>query len=186
MVKPIRNKSSRFEATQFLLLANLIVMTSISISAWRVWSSDKTSSTSPSPGGGGGQSFGVHQSLANFAATDSQKRRSLNDGGIGSTDPDGFYFVHPREGERDFYKIGQSTQTDKVAAPGRLPGCLADDASCTRPSCARPECRPWGHHYDTMYQQRLGPYSRADIKPFQFLEIGFFNGNGYDGVSKVD
>ncbi|KAL3757049.1 hypothetical protein ACHAWU_002888 [Discostella pseudostelligera] len=168
MVKPIRNKSSRFEATQFLLLANLIVMTSISISAWRVWSSDKTSSTSPSPGGGGGQSFGVHQSLANFAATDSQKRRSLNDGGIGSTDPDGFYFVHPREGERDFYKIGQSTQTDKVAAPGRLPGCLADDASCTRPSCARPE-------------SKTGPYSRADIKPFQFLEIGFFNGKGYDG-----
>jgi len=31
-----------------------------------------------------------------------------------------------------------------------------------------------------MYQQRLGPYSRDDTEPFQFLEIGFFNGAGYD------
>ena len=126
--------------------------------------------------GGGGAQHAIHKSLANFAAP-------VNDGGIGSTDSDGFYFVHPREGERDFYKIGKSTETDKVAAPGRLSGCLKDDKSCTRPSCTWPECRPWGHHYDTIYQQRLGPYSRGDVKPFQFLEIGFFNGAGYDTVS---
>mmetsp|Transcript_34864 Transcript_34864/g.56919 ORF Transcript_34864/g.56919 Transcript_34864/m.56919 type:complete len:246 (+) Transcript_34864:33-770(+) len=37
-----------------------------------------------------------------------------------------------------------------------------------------------GHHYDTIYQQRLGPYSRNDVEPFQFLEVGFFQGGGYD------
>ena len=108
---------------------------------------------------------------------------TTNPPGIGSTDSGGFYFVHPREGERDFYKIGKSTETDKVTAPGRLPACLENDARCTRPSCTRPECRPWGHHYDTIYQQRLGPYSRDDVEPFQFLEVGFFNGGGYDTVS---
>lgn len=176
MTKAIRKgNSTQFGLTQLLLVLNLIVM--ISISAWMTLSLDR--------GGGGSGHDVVHQSLANFAAPDAIKgRRSLlDDGGIGSTDPDGFYFVHPKDGERDFYKIGKSTQTDKVAAPGRLAGCLKDDKSCTRPSCKRPECRPWGHHYDTIYQQRLGPYSRDDVKPFQFLEIGFFNGAGYDSVS---
>ena len=40
--------------------------------------------------------------------------------------------------------------------------------------------KPWGHHYHTIYQQRLGPFSRREVEPFQFLEIGFFNGGGYD------
>ncbi|KAL7527001.1 hypothetical protein ACHAWF_001996, partial [Thalassiosira exigua] len=26
----------------------------------------------------------------------------------------------------------------------------------------------------------LGPYSRDDVEPFQFLEVGFYNGRGYD------
>lgn len=100
--------------------------------------------------------------------------------GIGSTNSDGFYFVHPKDGERNFYEIGKTTKTDKVQAIDKLPGCLKNDASCTRPNCTRPECRPWGHHYDTMYQQRLGPYSKDDVDPFQFLEIGFYRGGGYD------
>eukprot|EP00970_Alexandrium_tamarense_P002759 scaffold387_cov195-Alexandrium_tamarense.AAC.39 len=99
---------------------------------------------------------------------------------IGSTNDKGFYFTHPKEGERDFYAIGKRTGTDKVTVPDKLPGCLQNDASCTRPSCVREECRPWGHHYDTIYQQRLGPYSKDNVEPFQFLEIGFFNGLGYD------
>jgi hypothetical protein len=99
---------------------------------------------------------------------------------IGSTDSGGFYFVHPRDGERDFYAIAKKTATDKVTAPSKLPMCLKNDKSCTRPSCVRPECRPWGHHYDTIYQQRLGPFSRDDVEPFQFLEVGFYNGGGYD------
>ena len=34
--------------------------------------------------------------------------------GIGSTNSAGFYFVHPKEGELDFYKIGKTTSTDKI------------------------------------------------------------------------
>jgi hypothetical protein len=113
-------------------------------------------------------------------SSNNASRTKLTSGGVGSTDSNGFYFVQPKEGERNFYQIGLGTGTDKVTAPGRLPECLKDDSSCTRPGCVRPECRPWGHHYDTIYQQRLGPYSRDDTDPFQFLEIGFFNGAGYD------
>ena len=66
---------------------------------------------------------------------------STTTAGIGSVDSSGFYFVKPKEGERDFYKIGLSTSTDKVQAPTKLPGCLKNDALCTRPNCKRPECR---------------------------------------------
>lgn len=45
--------------------------------------------------------------------------------------------------QKDFYSIGLKHGTDKVAGLGRLPGCLKDDKSCTRPSCVREECRPW-------------------------------------------
>jgi hypothetical protein len=107
-------------------------------------------------------------------------QNKITSGGIGSTNSDGFFFVQPKEGERNFYQIGLKTGTDKVTVPDRLPDCLKNDASCTRPGCVRPECRPWGHHYDTIYQQRMGAFSRDDTDPFQFLEIGFFNGAGYD------
>lgn len=165
--------------TQVLLLLNLIAM---SFSAWMLWTSANGSiqeqiqqhdahvavapgreerAVAPRPEGGG------HRAPAPAA-------------GIGSTDAAGFYFVHPKEGERDFYRIGKKFGTDKVTAPGMLPACLKSGKSCTRPGCVRPECRPWGHHYDTLYQQRLGPYSRDDTEPFQFLEVGFYNGQGYD------
>ncbi|KAL7505654.1 hypothetical protein ACHAXN_003099 [Cyclotella atomus] len=121
-----------------------------------------------------------HQQRVASESNNSASPNKLTSGGVGSTDSNGFYFVQPKEGERNFYQIGLGTGTDKVTAPGRLPGCLKNDASCTRPGCVRPECRPWGHHYDTIYQQRLGPYSRDDTDPFQFLEIGFFHGAGYD------
>lgn len=61
------------------------------------------------------------------------------------------------------------TSTDKVRGPLSAPG-----------DCAHKECKPQGHHYDTLYQQRLGPYSRDDTEPFTFVEVGFYNGNGYD------
>mmetsp|Transcript_5096 Transcript_5096/g.7090 ORF Transcript_5096/g.7090 Transcript_5096/m.7090 type:complete len:396 (+) Transcript_5096:67-1254(+) len=114
------------------------------------------------------------------AVLDNASQSAITSGGIGTTNSNGFYFVHPKQGERNFYEIAKKTGTDKVTAPVRLPDCLKNDASCTRPGCVRPECRPWGHHYDTIYQQRMGPYSRDDTDPFQFLEIGFYNGAGYD------
>ena len=169
--------AAQFGITQILLLANLILMsfmlrTSFKSAGAVIEEMVNAEAKSILP---------VESRTSLFAAEKVFQRAP----GIGSTDSGGFYFVHPREGERDFYKIGKAAlpETDKVQAPGRLPGCLKDDASCTRPSCTRPECRPWGHHYDTIYQQRLGPFSRDDVEPFQFLEIGFFNGGGYDTVS---
>lgn len=155
--------------TQILLLANLIVMSIIIVkfskaadaSIQSIVRMEEVSTLPP----------------MNHPAASNNRSSSI---GIGSTDAAGFYFVHPKEGELDFYKIAQSTGTDKVTAPSRLPGCLRNPKSCTRANCTRPECRPWGHHYDTIYQQRLGPYSRDDIEPFQFLEVGFYNGGGYD------
>eukprot|EP00542_Grammatophora_oceanica_P009888 CAMPEP_0194042840 /NCGR_PEP_ID=MMETSP0009_2-20130614/14573_1 /TAXON_ID=210454 /ORGANISM="Grammatophora oceanica, Strain CCMP 410" /LENGTH=401 /DNA_ID=CAMNT_0038686847 /DNA_START=98 /DNA_END=1303 /DNA_ORIENTATION=+ len=81
---------------------------------------------------------------------------------------------------RDFLTIAKKFGTDKVQGKFRLPGCLANDATCTRPSCVKEECRPWGHYYQTMYQSRLADFSRDDTEPFQFLEIGFYNGLGYE------
>jgi hypothetical protein len=75
--------------------------------------------------------------------------------------------------EKSFLQIGIASQTDKVAALSRIDGCLKDSTSCTRPGCTREACRPWGHYYQTLYQQRMGKYSLASTKPFQFLEIGY-------------
>ena len=80
---------------------------------------------------------------------------------------------NPEAEEVSFYDVGLTTLTDKVTAPGRLPGCLKNDATCTRPSCEREECRPWGHYYHTMYQQKFGKMTPPGTEPFQFLEIGF-------------
>ena len=174
--------AANFGVTQILLLANLIL---VSFVTWMSWeranaSVDGRASMDAAP-------FAFVPSKEEVADVvrrpDGARPINSTAAGIGSMDSAGTYFVRPREGERNFYEIGKGTLTDKVAAPGTLPRCLKNDKSCTRPGCVRPECRPWGHHYDTIYQQRLGPYSRDDVEPFQFLEVGFFNGAGYDTVS---
>ena len=82
------------------------------------------------------------------------------------------------EKELDFYSIGMTTSNDKVAAISFLKRCLNNDNQCARKGCKRVKCRPWGHYYHTIYQSRLGKYSKMSAKPFQFLEIGFFQGAG--------
>jgi hypothetical protein len=83
--------------------------------------------------------------------------------------------------DRDLLTIGASTHTDKVAGAGALPGCLNDRKSCAKPDMVNPRCRTGQlHFYHTMYNKWLGPYSRDDTEPFQFLEIGFYNGFGFD------
>lgn len=167
--------------TQTLLLANLIGM---SVIVWTFWKSTNASLQPMEHAEELSIVPPIRTEALTLASPQIKTARNgppnLTIAGLGSTDASGFYFVHPRPGERNFYEIGQRSGTDKVQAPTRLPGCLKNDAFCTRPNCVRPECRPWGHHYDTIYQQRLGPYSRDDIEPFQFLEVGFFNGGGYD------
>ena len=81
--------------------------------------------------------------------------------------------------EKSFLEYGRKKATDKVAALDYLPDCLRT-GDCTRANCTREECRPWGHFYHTLYQQRIGMYSLDTVEPFQFLEIGFYTGNGYD------
>ena len=41
-----------------------------------------------------------------------------------------------------------------------------------------------GHFYDTLYNRWLKKYSTDDADPFQFLEIGFYNGNGFDAYKQ--
>lgn len=122
--------------TQALLLANLVVM---SFTAWSFWSS-ASASIQPTT-----MNDEIATSYESSSIPIQQNQKSTNTStttaGIGSVDSSGFYFVKPKEGERDFYKIGLSTSTDKVQAPTKLPGCLKNDALCTRPNCTRPECR---------------------------------------------
>lgn len=89
-----------------------------------------------------------------------------------------------QEGQRDFLAIAMTTGTDKVLANQLLEKCLTDEKMCVRPGCAREACRPWGHFYNTMYQRWLGPYSTDTTEPFQFLEIGFYNGMGYESYKE--
>mmetsp|Transcript_10244 Transcript_10244/g.16929 ORF Transcript_10244/g.16929 Transcript_10244/m.16929 type:complete len:377 (+) Transcript_10244:131-1261(+) len=86
--------------------------------------------------------------------------------------------------ELNFYDIGLETGTDKVQGQKNLHLCLKEGKMCNEPKHVREECQPFGHFYHTLYQQKLGSYSHKDAEPFQFLEVGFFNGNGYDMYRK--
>ena len=74
--------------------------------------------------------------------------------------------------EPSFFELARETGTDKVKGVAYLPSCLEDDSTCTRPSCEREQCRPWGHFYHTMYQQKLSKFLNPD-ESFQLLEIGY-------------
>lgn len=74
--------------------------------------------------------------------------------------------------EPSFFELAKETGTDKVKGIAYLPSCLADDSTCTRPSCQREKCRPWGHFYQTMYQQHLTKFLDPN-ESFQLMEIGY-------------
>mmetsp|Transcript_34846 Transcript_34846/g.42604 ORF Transcript_34846/g.42604 Transcript_34846/m.42604 type:complete len:178 (-) Transcript_34846:202-735(-) len=84
----------------------------------------------------------------------------------------------------DFYSIAIEADTDKVLGKRDLPRCLDNEKSCHFPRAKNPRCRVWGHFYDTLYQRWLSPLSGPDVEPFQFLEIGFYEGNGYDAFGE--
>jgi len=86
--------------------------------------------------------------------------------------------------ERNFFEIAKKSLTDKVQGLITLPECLEHPEKCTRKGCKREECRAWGHFYHTMYQDKLGKYSTDDAEPFQFLEIGYFEGRGFDAYTE--
>jgi len=86
--------------------------------------------------------------------------------------------------ERDFKEIATATGTDKVAGYSSLPSCLHDSKKCNSPECEREVCRPYGHFYDTIYNRWIKKYSSDDAEKIQFLEIGYFNGKGFEAYSK--
>jgi hypothetical protein len=84
---------------------------------------------------------------------------------------------------KDFKEIGFQTGTDKVAGEIHLEDCL-QTGNCGAKECERKECRPYGHWYQTMYQQWISKYALPTTEPFQFLEIGYFTGKGYETYDK--
>mgnify|MGYP000403906220 CR=1 FL=1 len=62
-----------------------------------------------------------------------------------------------------------------------LDRCEQEESSCHRKAAKKPQCRVHGHFFDTMYQNRL---NHLRDESFQALEIGFFNGNGYNGLAE--
>jgi hypothetical protein len=79
--------------------------------------------------------------------------------------------------QRDFQEIARRTGTDKVWGADHWALCKNDLSKCDQPNMVNPKCRVLqGHFYHTMYNRWLGPYSTDDTEPFQFLEIGHFEG----------
>ena len=81
--------------------------------------------------------------------------------------------------QRDFLDIGRKFGTDKVGGQDRFETCNNAN-NCPKPEIDNPKCRVWGQYYHTIYNRWLGSYSMDDAEPFQFLEIGFFHGKGFD------
>mmetsp|Transcript_16608 Transcript_16608/g.27522 ORF Transcript_16608/g.27522 Transcript_16608/m.27522 type:complete len:348 (+) Transcript_16608:54-1097(+) len=84
------------------------------------------------------------------------------------------------EGHRDFLALNKITDSDKVKATLNEDTCFQDESVCLYKQATVKKCRPWGHYYDTIYQKRLGAYSTDSTEPFQFLEIGFYRGSGFE------
>ena len=102
-------QSSRsITTTQALLLANLVVMSFIAYqfitTASRCIQPPIIEDVAIAP-----QSIPMHET-----ATAKTNFTTSSVAGIGSTNSAGFYFVHPKEGELDFYEIGKTTSTDKI------------------------------------------------------------------------
>jgi len=83
----------------------------------------------------------------------------------------------------DFREHGIKSGTDKVQGYAFLPKCLEDKSTCIQPDSERETCRTWGHFYDTIYDKWLAPYTSGD-NPMQLLEIGFYQGSGFDTYTK--
>jgi len=84
-----------------------------------------------------------------------------------------------------FEDIAAKAGTDKVQGITNLPLCLEDDqketpTACISTTARNKKCRPRGHFYHTIYNRWLGEYSDKEADPFQFLEIGFYNGKGFE------
>lgn len=83
-----------------------------------------------------------------------------------------------------FLELAKETGTDKVEGHANFKSCLEKDSLCICKECERAACAPWGHFYDTMYERWLRPYAGDEAEPFQFLEIGYYSGKGFDAYTR--
>ncbi|KAL7526179.1 hypothetical protein ACHAWF_001664 [Thalassiosira exigua] len=105
----------------------------------------------------------------------------------------GSYLVSPKEGialansppeqQKSFELFAMSTMTDKSQGNFNLPACLADRTKCSYPDFENPLCQVHGHFYHTIYDRWLGPYASSQ-EPMQFLEIGYFQGKGFQAYTE--
>ena len=164
--------------TQILLAANLIVLfilllrptTSGDISYYlrALEEADADVRSHSSSSTGDGTDRGVAEKKAAALADESAAGRTESE--TGSSTP------------RDFLSIARKTGTDKVKGEANLSGCIGSGMGgrCSHIDAKNPLCRPFGHFYHTIYNRWLGKYSTDDAEPFQFLEIGFYNGLGFE------
>lgn len=118
---------SDMEFSNVLLSANLAVMSFVAVSLWNQASSsvdkaqemgalnfdtpiESTRAIVPSLSEPGTNGLRVSTTAKNYPK---QGFRALVKAEIGTANSAGFYFVDPKEGEKDFYTIGLSTTTDK-------------------------------------------------------------------------
>lgn len=81
-----------------------------------------------------------------------------------------------------FLELASKHGTDKVRGSQTYDACMADTSKCPRPQAVNDGCKVTGHFYDRIYQQWLSPLA-ASGETFQFLEIGYYNGRGFDAYT---
>ena len=82
-----------------------------------------------------------------------------------------------------FLELASKHGTDKVRGSETYDACMADTTKCPRPQAFNDGCKVTGHFYDRIYQKWLSPLA-ASGETFQFLEIGYFNGRGFDAYTE--
>jgi hypothetical protein len=82
-----------------------------------------------------------------------------------------------------FLSIAQKYGTDKIRGTSTLPACREDPKNCIRPEAINEGCKVTGHFYDSLYQKWVAPLAAGPA--FQFLEIGYYNGKGFDAYTEL-
>lgn len=79
-----------------------------------------------------------------------------------------------------FYQLAKKHNTDKVRGSSTFEACMRNASECPRPDAINDGCKVTGHFYDSIYDKWLPRYMD---EPLQFLEIGYFNGRGFDAFT---
>jgi hypothetical protein len=85
-----------------------------------------------------------------------------------------------------FFEIASEAGTDKVKGEKLFEACR-NNGQCEWPKSVNKRCKVGHNHfYHTMYERYLSPLllSSSSSEPFTFLEVGFFQGKGYDSFTQ--